>query len=74
MLWLTILENSKEMEESKDYVSSDQHGKNGFIKIAPTQIFSLLPAPSSLSSSGTTTVLYQYNMEFDSCQNLMLNT
>lgn len=45
MQWWTISETSKEKEESEKSVSSDQHHKNGIIKMAPIQ--TLLPSSSS---------------------------
>ena len=50
MQWWTISETSKEKEESEKSVSSDQHHKNGIIKMVPIQ--TLLPSSSSLSTSG----------------------
>lgn len=46
-----LCETSKEKEESEKSVSSDQHHKNGIIKMAPIQ--TLLPSSSSLSTSGS---------------------
>lgn len=51
----TLCETFKELEESEKSVSSEQHFKNGLIKMAPMQTFSLLPSSSSssLSTSGS---------------------
>ncbi|XP_078365795.1 uncharacterized protein LOC144650033 isoform X2 [Oculina patagonica] len=62
-------ENSKEKEDSKEFISSEKHNKNGFIKIAPSKTISVLPLsssppPSSSSSSGALLSKCQASLPF----------
>lgn len=58
---LCIAEKSMENEESKEFLQSENQGKNGFIKIVPSETFSIIPLssspPSSLSPSSGMTVV-----------------